>query len=65
MTPDLRWASAQTHEIWGDIVRGCILKARGMVSFSEYVSEDDAEAIRQYVLAEANRLYSEQHATTD
>jgi len=32
------------------------------VSFSEYVSEDDAEAIRQYVLSEANRLYSEQHS---
>lgn len=65
VTPDLRWASTQTHEIWDDIVRGGILRARGMVSFSEYVSEDDAEAIRQYVLAEANRLYSEQHSAVD
>ena len=62
VTPDLRWASSQTHEIWQDIVLGGVLKARGMVSFSEYVSEDDAEAIRQYVLSEANRLYSEQHS---
>ena len=62
VTPDLRWASSQTHEIWDDIVLGGILQARGMVSFSEYVSEDDAEAIRQYVLSEANRLYSEQHS---
>jgi quinohemoprotein ethanol dehydrogenase len=60
VTPDLRWASGQTHEIWEDIVRGGVLQARGMVSFSEYVSEDDAEAIRQYVLSEANRLYSQQ-----
>ncbi len=68
VTPDLRWAASETHEIWQDIVRGGILKARGMVSFSEYVSEDDAEAIRQYVLAEANRLYARKHpvaAATD
>lgn len=60
LTPDLRWSSSNVHEIWQDIVRGGILKTRGMVSFSEFVSEGDAEAIRQYVLSEANRLYKEQ-----
>jgi tRNA threonylcarbamoyladenosine modification (KEOPS) complex Pcc1 subunit len=30
-----------------------------MVSFSEFVSEEDAEAIRQHVLAEANRLFEQ------
>jgi len=61
VTPDLRWSSPQVHEIWQDIVRGGMLKARGMVNFSEFVTEQDAEAIRQYVLAEANRLYRRNH----
>ncbi len=61
VTPDLRWASPQTHEMWQDIVIGGVLRGRGMVSFSDYISADDAEAIRQYVLAEANRLYAETH----
>jgi mono/diheme cytochrome c family protein len=56
-TPDLRWSTAQVHTIWQDIVRGGVLKSLGMVSFAEFVSEDDAEAIRQYVLSEANRVY--------
>lgn len=60
VTPDLRWASPQVHDIWQDIVRGGVLESRGMVSFSKYVTEQDAEAIRQYVLSEANRLYAEQ-----
>jgi quinohemoprotein ethanol dehydrogenase len=47
------------HEQWQDIVRGGILSKLGMVSFEEFVSEDDAEAIRQYVLSEANRVYDE------
>ena len=61
VTPDLRWSSGQTHEMWQDIVLGGVLRERGMVSFSAYLSPDDAEAIRQYVLAEANRLYLETH----
>jgi quinohemoprotein ethanol dehydrogenase len=56
-TPDLRWSTAQVHEQWQDIVRGGILSKLGMVSFAEFVSEDGAEAIRQYVLSEANRVY--------
>lgn len=56
-TPDLRWSTAQVHDIWQDIVRGGVLKSLGMVSFAEFVSEDDAEAIRQYALSEANRVY--------
>ncbi len=56
-TPDLRWSSAQVHGIWQDIVRGGILKSLGMVSFAEFVTEQDAEAIRQYALSEANRIY--------
>lgn len=61
-TPDLRRSSAQVHDIWQDIVRGGILKSLGMVSFADYVSEQDAEAIRQYALSEANRIYALQQA---
>ena len=61
ITPDLRWSSAAVHEIWQDIVRGGVLQARGMVGFGEFVSEEEAEAIRQYVLSEAGRLYRRLH----
>ena len=61
LTPDLRYSSENVHNIWQDIVRGGALKARGMVSFAEFISEDDAEAIRQYALARANVLYVEQN----
>lgn len=60
-TPDLRWSSPQVHDIWQDIVRGGILSNLGMVSFAEFVNEEDAEAIRQYALSEANRMYLQQH----
>ena len=63
LTPDLRYSGENIHNIWQDVVRGGVLKARGMVSFAEFVSENDAEAIRQYVLAESNRLYAEQNPT--
>jgi mono/diheme cytochrome c family protein len=36
-----------------------------MVSFADYVSEDEAEAVRQYVLAEANRRYAELHPAAE
>ncbi|MCB1710823.1 MAG: hypothetical protein KDI10_19120, partial [Halioglobus sp.] len=65
VTPDLRWSTAQVHDMWQEIVIGGALEARGMVSFRDYVSTDDAEAIRQYALSEANRLYREQHPPHD
>ena len=53
------------HAIWNDIVLGGILKSLGMVSFAEFVSKDDAEAIRQYVLSEANRQYQQQASVVE
>ena len=64
VTPDLRWSGENVHGIWQDIVRGGVLAPLGMVSFAEYVSEEDAEAIRQYVLSEANRRYAELNPET-
>ncbi|HEB91064.1 MAG TPA: hypothetical protein ENI85_15930 [Deltaproteobacteria bacterium] len=59
LNPDLRYSPPEVHAIWQDIVRGGVLKERGMVSFAQFVSEEEAEAVRQYVLAEANRLWGE------
>ncbi|MGI9288362.1 MAG: PQQ-dependent dehydrogenase, methanol/ethanol family [Pseudomonadales bacterium] len=56
---DLRWSGEGTHKSWQDIVIGGLLSPVGMVSFKNYLSADDAEAVRQYVLSEANRAYSE------
>ena len=39
---------------WRSIVREGTLKDKGMVSFAEIVSEEEAEAIRAYVIRRAN-----------
>ncbi len=57
LTPDLRYSGPAVHEQWQAIVREGVLATRGMVSFAPYVDETTAEAIRQYVLLEANNLY--------
>jgi len=61
MNPDLRWASPAIHDSWQQIVRDGALASLGMVGFQDFVSEDDAEAIRQYVLSEAQRTYQLEH----
>jgi mono/diheme cytochrome c family protein len=63
LNPDLRWSSADVHAVWQDIVIGGVLAPAGMVSFKKFLTPADAEAIRQYVLSEANRLYSQPTAT--
>jgi quinohemoprotein ethanol dehydrogenase len=62
LTPDLRYSTPAVHAIWQDIVRGGALAPVGMVGFEQYIDEDDAEAIRQYVLYEADRLYHQQRS---
>ncbi len=53
--PDLRWsAMAADPEAWKGIVLEGHFSANGMVSFAEYLSEEDVEAIRAYVLAQAH-----------
>jgi len=51
--PDLRTASAKTHEQWDAIVRGGIRTKKGMPSFADAVSAEDAKAIQAYVLDRA------------
>jgi mono/diheme cytochrome c family protein len=53
--PDLRWSAISADpEAWKGVVLEGHFAANGMVSFAEYLSEDDVEAIRAYVLAQAH-----------
>lgn len=61
LTPDLRYTAPAMHNLWQKIVRGGLFKASGMVGFEQFLTEADAEAIRQYVLLETNKLYAKQN----
>jgi PQQ-dependent dehydrogenase (methanol/ethanol family) len=53
MTPDLRYMSAQTHEIFNDIV---VRGARpGMPPFADVLSDGDADAIHAFLIDRARR----------
>jgi quinohemoprotein ethanol dehydrogenase len=52
--PDLRFAAEETHAAWNGIVIGGALRSNGMPDTE--MSAEDAEAIRQYVLRQADRL---------
>jgi len=52
--PDLRFATEQTHAVWNGIVIGGALRSNGMPSTE--LSTEDSEAIRQYVLRQADQL---------
>jgi mono/diheme cytochrome c family protein len=51
--PDLRYASATTHSIWNNIVLDGAYVEKGMPAFGKFLNEDDAHAIRAYVLQQA------------
>lgn len=54
--PDLRIsARLSSQEQWQAVVIGGELTEKGMVSFKEQMTEEDAEAVRAYVVREANR----------
>ncbi len=53
--PDLRWSAITGNkDAWNGVVLDGNLAANGMVSFADYVTPDEAEAIRAYVLAQAH-----------
>ncbi|MFT5441643.1 MAG: quinohemoprotein ethanol dehydrogenase [Myxococcota bacterium] len=56
LVPDLR-GSALIHDAgaWRDVVRGGILRAKGMASFATEVDDNEAEALRAYIIAQAIR----------
>jgi quinohemoprotein ethanol dehydrogenase len=61
--PDLRYANADTHAAWFDIVAGGARRERGMPSFE--ISEEHAEAIRLYVLSQSAALRRAQQRGVD
>ena len=55
--PDLRWSAITGNaEAWKGVVIDGNLAANGMVSFAEFVTPEEAEAIRAYVLAQAHAV---------
>ena len=53
--PDLRWSAITGNpEAWKGVVIDGNLAANGMVSFAEYLTPEETEAIRAYVLAQAH-----------
>ena len=53
--PDLRYSAALgSKDTWAAVVLGGALKANGMASFAEVLDATEADAIRAYVIAQAN-----------
>lgn len=53
--PDLRWSAITGNkDAWKGVVLDGNLSANGMVSFADYLTPDEAEAIRAYVLTQAH-----------
>jgi PQQ-dependent dehydrogenase (methanol/ethanol family) len=59
--PDLKYASAATHSIWNAIVLDGAYFEKGMPAFGEFLNEDDAQAIRAYVLGQAETAFESQN----
>lgn len=54
--PDLRYMVPGKYLVFEDIVLGGILKDRGMVSFTDVLTEEDTKDLEQYVISEAQAL---------
>ncbi len=55
LLPDLRRAKREVHQKGGPIVLGGSIENRGMPSFADVLSSDDAKAIHAYVISQALR----------
>jgi len=53
--PDLRYATAEVHGQFQDIVRGGLRAPLGMPAFDDRLSEEDVRAIQAYVLERARQ----------
>jgi len=53
--PDLRFSDYLDNGLWDDVVLTGLLSGVGMVSFSDVLDEDLSEALRQYVILEAQK----------
>jgi PQQ-dependent dehydrogenase (methanol/ethanol family) len=59
--PDLRMSQPEIFDQYNEIVLGGALSAGGMASFADVVTPEDVAAIRQYILSEANKLWTKTH----
>ena len=62
MVPDLRYMSAQTHQIFDAIVYGGIYADRGMVSFAKSMNLEQVGILHQYLISESAALQEQQAA---
>ena len=53
--PDLRYSAYLDNGLWDKVVLDGVLTGLGMVSFKDVVTPEHAEALRQYVILEAQR----------
>lgn len=53
--PDLRFSDYLDNGLWDDVVLDGVLAGVGMVSFSDEVSKKSSEALRHYVIYEAQK----------
>jgi quinohemoprotein ethanol dehydrogenase len=58
---DLRQMSKETHAQFNDIVLGGARKDKGMGSFADILSKEDAENIHAYLIARANEDWGRNH----
>jgi len=66
LLPDLRYSEFLKNDRWFAIVRDGLLQSGGMVGFGKEVSQQDAAAIRSYIIFRANETLkqAEDAATT-
>ena len=61
--PDLRYSPLiGIQEAFDGVVLGGARKDQGMVSFAKVLKPEDTQAIRAYVISEANGAYAQEHA---
>ena len=63
VVPDLQQMTKETHAAFLGIVLGGAHKEKGMVSFQEVISKEQAEAIHDYLISQANNTYELLHKT--
>ena len=59
--PDLLTMSEDTHKAFLGIVLGGAHKNNGMISFHEMLNEEQANAIHEYIISQANAAYNMQN----
>jgi quinohemoprotein ethanol dehydrogenase len=59
VVPDLRFASRDTHDRFSDIVLGGTRQHKGMASFADSLSIDDARFVHAYVVERARETLQE------